>query len=441
MKQRPLKVIHAAAVRDATGVSARPGAVLVSQGRVHAAGDPATFNRELVELAEHIHRPDCLLLPKMVNAHCHLELTDLGPQSYDPAGGFMGWVKQVRSQLPNDPAWFVESAHRGAAMMDQSGVQAVGDIAGSEAVGQAVAESGMWGFTYSELFGLGPPYDADAIQSAESLNLNAFERPIDVPPYTLRQGYQPHAPYSAGPSVFERVSSRYHRCSTHLAETMDEAAFVAGLEGAILEYVKSLGRWEDAFAEYYGHGQSPVQWMRPFFEASLPPRDSQYGNWLVAHCNYVSDEDIALLAEMKVSVAYCPIASEYFGHTEHRYRDMLAAGVNVCLGTDSIVCARPDDPQPLGLLSAMRRLYQRDGTDADTLLKMATANGALALCYAPHLPTLKQKARANFALIQIDPDDPTDPLEQALINTNPVEAISFGVIPDDQIEYPKPPRN
>src|SRR5690606_17270088 len=104
--------------------------------------------------------------------------------------------------------------------------------------------------------------------------------------------------------------------------------------------------------------------------------------WLLAHCNEVQDTHITLLAECGASVAYCPIASEYFGHPHrgvHRYRDMLDADVNVCLGTDSIVCQPAGEPQPLGIFAQMRRLHRRDGTDPATLLAMATINGIKAL--------------------------------------------------------------
>ena len=74
-------------------------------------------------------------------------------------------------------------------------------------------------------------------------------------------------------------------------------------------------------------------------------------------------------------MAYCPIASAYFGHRGHRYRDMLDAGVNVCFGTDSILCQPPDEAEPLGILPQIRFLRRRDGVDSEVLLHMATLAG------------------------------------------------------------------
>ena len=409
MKHARPTVLYAAAVRDAAGVNARPGAVLVQGGAVVAAGEPDSLPAELVEQAEVIHRPNDLLLPAMVNAHTHLELTEVGPQPYDPAGGFVGWVRMVHLLAPHLDLDWESPVIQGARESVQAGVQAVGDIGPPDDVDSIKKANGLAGVSYRQIFGIGSPFDAAAfgiVQDAQRYGLD---------------GLQPHAPYSAGPSVYTAALQTELPISTHLAEHQEEARFISECKGPMLDYLKEIGKWDESFAQHYGQGLSPVQWMKPYLEAAAPD-----GGWLVAHCNYVSDEDIAILADTNTSVAYCPIASEYFGHENHRYRDMLAAGVNVCLGTDSIVGTDPNDPQPLGLLSAMRLLFQRDRMSPETLLKMATMNGAAAMrCSDSRLATLQSGAPARFACIPIDPNSAIDPLEQALTGQAPVEAISF----------------
>jgi len=419
MKQTLLTVVHAAAVLDAAGTAASPGAVLVKEGRVVASGDPASLPAELVQRARVIDRRKHLLLPAMVNAHTHLELTAIGPQPYDQAGGFVGWVMMLRSHWPENPEpgilpddrWFVSAAKRGAAMSLAQGVQAVGDICRFATVAQSRRGAGLTGVNYLEMFGLGPPFD----ESGRRLIADA---------QSGADGLQPHAPYSAGPALFDGAARSGLPVCTHLAETLDEAAFVSQLTGPKFEFVRERGIWDDRFAEHYGRGLSPVKWMERYLAES-----AAVGGWLVAHCNYVSDDDIRILADTNTSVAYCPIASEYFGHQGHRYRDMLAAGVNVCLGTDSVVCADPADPQPLGLLGAMRRLHQRDQADPVTLLAMATLHGARALRLAPATATLQPGAPARFVCIEIDPapfGHPSELLAQALNRRNIAEAVSLG---------------
>ncbi len=221
-------------------------------------------------------------------------------------------------------------------------------------------------------------------------------------------GWQPHAPYSAGPALFRAAARSGRPVSCHLAETREELEFVATGGGPFRALLQQMGKWSEAFAGFYDQGLSPVGWMEPHLREQP---------WLLAHCNYVSDEDIDLLAETRASVAYCPVASEYFGHVGHRYREMIDAGVNVCLGTDSIACQPSHQAQPLGMLPQMRRLYQRDRTDPALLLNMATTHGWRAIGLTAELRRL---ARVTF-----DPLDHRPVLEQILTSDAAVEAVEL----------------
>lgn len=393
--------------------TARPGALAVARGRVIDAGPTADLDRRYAADARRvIEYPASLILPGMVNAHTHLELSAIGPQPY--AGDFIGWVMMLRKHWPGEgeplaktpsEAWFAQAAAAGAQQSKAAGVQAVGDITRFAAVADARRDAGLGGVSFIEVFGMGPPWDAEALAT-----LNQPE---------AAEGFQPHAPYSAGPALFDAACASGLPVSCHLAETRDEARFVADGDGPFLELLESMGKWSPRFAEHVGRGQSPVRWMEPYLRRAP---------WTLAHCNYVSDDDIALLAETGASVAYCPIASEYFGHGVsgggggeasggHRYRDMVDAGVNVCLGTDSIVCQPPTATQPLGILPQMRRLFQRDATDAELLLRMATEHGRRALQL--------DAAITRLATVAFDPSDPRDALSQILQCGDDVESLEL----------------
>jgi len=349
---------HAAAARGfGRDADADADTVVARGGRVVDAG-PQVWMRRTHGAPAVTHRlPGHLLLPGLINAHTHLELTAIGPQPY--GGDFIGWVAMLRrcwSDAARTPAWFAHAAAAGAYAAAAAGVEAVGDIARFDAARDARVRAGLRGTTFVELLGLGPPHDAAALARAV--------QPAD--------GFQPHAPYSAGPAVFAAAVDSGRPVCTHLAETPDEARFIAYASGPFRDLLERIGKWSPGFADAYRHGASPVGWMAPHLRRAP---------WLLAHCNHVDDTDIALLAETGASVAYCPVASDYFGHRGHRYRDLLDAGVNVCLGTDSAVCQPPDtDPtQWLSVLPQMRHLYQRDGVDPAHLLAMATARGRRAL--------------------------------------------------------------
>jgi cytosine/adenosine deaminase-related metal-dependent hydrolase len=398
----PPRLIRAAAVVGfgSWGPDARPGALVVHGGKVVEAGPAEPLQRRHAVEPDRIEdHPDRVLLPGLINAHVHLELTGIGPQPYGE--DFIIWVLQIRrvtAEWSTDD--YVASARRGAAAARAAGTEAVGDIAGSDATAAVRPAGGLGGVSYLEMFGMGPPWD----EAGRSRLADPGEA----------DGFHPHAPYSAGPGLFEAASASGLPVSCHLAETRDEATFVAEGGGPFFELLQRLGKWSPEFASAYGQGLSPVRWMEPYLRQAP---------WLLAHCNYVEDDDLALLAETGASVAYCPVASDYFGHHPsgggggggHRYRDMLDAGINVCLGTDSVLCQPPDEPQPLGILPQMRHLHRRDGTDPATLLRMATTNGRRALGLGEDVTRL--------ASVPIDPDDATDPLTQALRRNDPATAI------------------
>ncbi|HON08044.1 MAG TPA: amidohydrolase family protein, partial [Verrucomicrobiota bacterium] len=135
--------------------------------------------------------------------------------------------------------------------------------------------------------------------------------------------------------------------------------------GALYNWLKEKGRnMEDC-----GYG-SPV---RTFFKNYSPPQGV-----LVAHANYLDDEDIKILKTNKANVVHCPSSFEYFGHKIFRFDDLIKAGVNVCLGTDSLASAKMDETVPLDMFYEMR-LFSKRQISPEVIVKMATVNGAKAL--------------------------------------------------------------
>jgi cytosine/adenosine deaminase-related metal-dependent hydrolase len=172
--------------------------------------------------------------------------------------------------------------------------------------------------------------------------------------------------------------------ATHLAETVEEQEFIANGRGPHREFLERIGVWSREALDDFGRGRTPVEHLFEVLRSSP---------FVAAHVNDADDEAIRLLSLTRTTVAYCPRASDYFGAAErfgpHRYRDMLAAGINVALGTDSIVNLPGDAATVAGggmsVLDEMRHLFRRDASDPVTLLKLGTLNGALALGLEPGL--------------------------------------------------------
>lgn len=357
-----------------------------------------------------------LVVPAFVNAHTHLDLTHIGPLAADERG-FAGFVDVVRAGRRTEPAAIRASVRQGAELSLAGGVAAVGDIGGAVKGGAsteafaALAETGIGGVSFVEFFAMGMGEER-SLQRLDGV-IDAV-RGLETP--RLRPGIQPHAPYSVSPAGY-RHAMRLAAIdglpmATHLAESMEEREFIGGATGAQRKLLETLGLWNDSLLSEFGHGLSATAHLAHVLRDA--PRKLSL---LLVHLNDLSDADIALLDELNgivnLSVAYCPRASRYFGAPrvfgEHRYRELLKLGINVCLGTDSIINLPMEQATgPDGRISPLddaRLLFDRDGTDATVLLEMLTTRGARALAMGEEMFTFMPEEKiAGLCLLELGED-------------------------------------
>jgi aminodeoxyfutalosine deaminase len=380
--------IRALAAFDADGPLPVPGPIELLVRWTGPSPDPAVeilalgspdivAAHPLAPRARPIDRSNCVLIPGLVNAHTHLDLTHIGPRPHDPAVGFVPWIDMIRRERRSDPAAIAASVRRGVELLRAGGTVAVGDIAGavggkpSRLAVDALASTGMPGVSFIEYFGLLTPY-----RELVAL-LRAVAEPVDGP---LRVGLQPHAPYTVslpGYTVaIESANVAGFPMSTHLAESPEERELIVHARGPLRDLLTAVLGDPSGWIDQFALARSPIA-----HALRLPwPPDQPRG--LAVHVNDCDDEDLRLLAERRAIVVYCPRSSAYFGADRHfgphRYRDMLAAGIPVALGTDSIVNLPPEAANPvqggISILDEMRLLHRRDGTDFTDLLAMGTIN-------------------------------------------------------------------
>lgn len=374
------------------GVGAWRGVATARSARLIAAGPRAESlagpGLRVIDLG-----PDALLIPGLVNAHAHLDLTHIGPFPFDPAAGFGGWIRRIGPARRTEPEEIRASVLAGVELSLAGGVVAVGDIAGAtrrvhvEPV-EALASGPLCGVSFLEYFPVGTReafWRGEIERAMGLLSGRAGDR--------VRPGLQPHASYSCSGASFrwslERAARAGWPVSTHLAENADERAFIAQARGPLRDFYEAIGLWGGSLEADVGHGRSPVEhWSSSAAGLECPT------GLIAAHVNDAPGPDLdrlaALAKPLRLTVAYCPRSSEYFGNHgpagPHRYRQMLAAGINVALGTDSVANLPPDPDRPgrplggrVSTLDEMRLLYRRDGAEPNELLAMATVRGARAL--------------------------------------------------------------
>lgn len=357
-------LLRARIVLPITGPPISDGGVSLSGNHITGVGtwrDISTGSSEsIVDLGE------AVLLPGLVNAHCHLDYTDMSGQ---PAPkDFPDWIKGLLARKAvSSYADYAQAWLRGAAMLARTGTTTVGDI---EAVPELLPE--VWTSTPLRVLSFLEMTGVQSRRNPQEILLEAATRIAALPEGRSFAGLSPHAPYSTTPALLQATAQmareRQWRVATHVAESTDEFEMYQRRRGPLFDWLKNQRDMADC-------GQvTPVEHLR---RAGLLGE-----NFLAVHANCLEAGDIAALAGSGSSVAHCPRSHAYFRHPDFRYRDLVAAGVNVCLGTDSLASmppARPPEPE-LNMFSEMRTFAAAEpGATPNEVLRLATCNGAKAL--------------------------------------------------------------
>ena len=331
---------------------------------------------------------DAIILPGLVNAHCHLDYTNMAGQ-IAPVREFVDWLK---SMTTGKNGWtysdFSESWLRGAEMLLHSGTTTVGDIEmAPELLPDVWSATPLRVLSFLELTGVRsrrPP--------TEILH-EALEKISSLPSGRSRAGLSPHAPYSTTPELLrisaEAARKQNLRVATHVAESDQEFEMYLHSKGAMFDWIARNNRdMSDC-----GLG-SPVQ--------HLERNGALHENLLAIHVNYLASGDAKLLAGRKVNVVHCPRSHDYFRHQPFPLNELAEAGVNICLGTDSLVSVyrKPKQAVELNMFDEMRSLAKAHASlSPATILEMATLNGARALGMAGQVGEISPGAFADVIAI------------------------------------------
>ena len=362
------------------------GVVCISGERISWMGSrkemPATV-RDGVE----IDLGDVILMPGLVNAHCHLDYTDMAGQ-IPPPKSFIDWIK---SMVALKGSWSVEefatSWRRGAEMLVRTGTTTVADI---EAVPELLPSA--WRATPLRVISFRELINVRARQAPVELVQRAVNDWLGLAEATGRVGLSPHAPYTTSADLLEQASRaaqrRNWRLTTHVAESEQEFEMFMYRQGAMFEWLKSQRDMADC-----GRG-SPVQHLERcgYLDENL----------LAVHVNYLWRHDAGVLGRNRVSVAHCPRSHDYFRHLRFPFQELSEADVNICLGTDSLATVRSErgTKPELDLFAEMAAFAGKHADVApEQILRMATVNGAQALGRRGEMGELLQGSLADVIAI------------------------------------------
>ena len=361
------------------------GWVAIRAGRIAAVGcepdPPPTTPRDLGDVA---------MLPGLVNAHTHLELSWLRDR-VPPAASFVDWIKQLfitrggRSEHPGDHR-VTDAARAAAREMRESGTAAVGDISNSLATIEAIHAAGLRGVIFHELLGFNLT-DGQSVIDTRPRRATAAAFGAGV----VRVSLAPHAPYSVSPELFRAIreevdGSAVPITTVHLGESPSEVDFLRDGSGPWPGILKWVG---SAREDWRPPGVGPVAYLD-----GLGVLDART---LVVHAVQLLDAELQRLAEIGCTVVTCPRSNQWVGVGMPPIARFYAAGLKLAVGTDSL--ASVSDLNLFSEIHTMRWLAP--SLPARTLLESATRLGAEALGLGDELGTIEVGKRAELIAVRI----------------------------------------
>lgn len=326
-----------------------------------------------------IHCSQGVLLPGLVNAHIHLELSAY-PHIPCPAPEetFCDWIRsllQVRQEGQIEPGESDDGMSR--QMLQQqhdAGVLLLLDIGNVQPSPPSVNPHPAHVTFLLEL--LGPTAKAEE---------QVLARISSLPDSVMATA---HALYSTTPVIITALKQRadrlHHIFSIHLAESTDEIELLRSGKGCFRSFLEERGAWENSFPcpGIDSHGAVEYLERLGLLDAGL----------LCVHCVHVSEKEVQMLAVRGCKVCLCPGSNRFLGVGVAPLEQMLRHNLLPALGTDSIA-----SNEELDLWREMQILREdHPEVPPAMVMAMATLGGAAALGREQDFGTLAPGRKAIF---------------------------------------------
>jgi cytosine/adenosine deaminase-related metal-dependent hydrolase len=345
---------------------------------------------------------DVAVMPGLVNAHTHLELSWMAGQ-VPPADSMDEWIRTLM-RVRRDSGAAGEAAGPSAtgaaiAAMLSTGTVLVGDISNSLSSPALLATSGLGGVVFHELLGFNVSAP-ETLLAAATDRLNDAAASVAASPTPVRLALAAHAPYSVSPALFRAIAEEASGgpLTVHLGESPEEVEFLRSGLGPFRRMLEQIGVWEVTWEPPM---TGPVDYLATL--GYLGPKT------LVVHGVHLSQGELDRLRRLGSVLVTCPRSNLWVGAGMPPVSRFYAAGVRVAIGTDSL--ASVETLNMFDELAELRRIAP--DVAAGSLLESATRIGAEALGFGASHGTIA--AGKVAALVAVDVPADVGDVEEYLV--------------------------
>lgn len=357
------------------------GAVVVEHGRIVRVGPARQVLRGFTgPVSDH---GAGAILPGLVNCHTHLEFSALAGQ-IAPQKRWEDWLTATLSAFAAlTPAAVDAGIARGIAALWNTGAVLAGEVTNTGRSWAALNAAPLDYHLFYECLGF------DLLSLDDLTEAFPFFSWPEVAA-EARVSAAAHAPYSVSPALFRAIkdwnAARGRPQMVHLSESRAETAFLARGGGFFRDLLKRRGRWAPGFKP---PGQSPAAYLGQL--GFLGPRT------LTVHGVWLDRADRERLAAGRTWLILCPRANQYTGAGRPPVPELIAVGVPLALGTDSL--AGNGDLNLFGEMLWLHRHFPY--YPGERWLRLGTLNGARALGRQRDYGSLEPGKKAALGFIPL----------------------------------------
>tara|TARA_B100000315_G_scaffold251296_1_gene285828 strand:+ start:9419 stop:10651 length:1233 start_codon:yes stop_codon:yes gene_type:complete len=376
--------INAKYILPVTSPVIQNGSILIKNGKIQFIGRESDCPHAHDQVSCY---PDHLIMPGLVNAHTHLSLSRL-KNKIKSGIAFNSWIKEIISY--NESLTEVDekdASKEGIKNLIATGTTTIGDISRSGFSTDVMQSMRVRGVVFLEIIGFKKSMKEDQMNRVHELLWNCKGDGL------VKCGLSPHATYSVSPQLI-KLSYRLANVKKlplvmHIAETKEELEFIEKGEGALRKLLESLDRWEP---QWKPQKISPIKYLE---------NSGALKGITGVHLNHINDEDLKIIKKNNVSVVCCPKSNRWFERERSQHlAKFLENNINVAIGTDSLA-----SNETLNMFEELILIKkQLSEMSYETLLKMATINGARALGLEKEVGSLQTGKKADIIGVKMNRD-------------------------------------
>lgn len=373
------------------------GAILVHKDRIHAVGNAETLKSKYPE-AEIEDLDESILLPGLVNAHTHLELSRA--EAYhsldyaDPSGeaNFVRWLiatsKYQDSLKPEDKRSALEEGLRS---LRQMGITCVGDLTSFDGAFPSYENSNLRIVTYAEVMNINQKITQDRFESA----LAYVDEIMNADHPKIKVGLAPFAPYTLSKNLlkifYQHLKTLQIPLQIHCSQSFAEMEFFYDSKGDIANLLFPYIGWGDKLPP--PHQKTPIQYLHGIDFLQIKPA--------LVGCVHMGPTDLALIANSGSSIIYTPKADSTLRLGQAPLAKIIAHKIPTGIGSDSLACN-----STLSIWDEMRKIKELHANESEHInpqhiLMMATLGGAHNLGLQKEIGSLEKGKLADFISLEI----------------------------------------